>query len=143
MRPKTRAPAARRAARHDVRFEKANDAEYHKHDSARNIPRVEITIDGYGDRGALCNVRLAGLLIVTRSADPEFDAARALLERGLSGPFETIGADGQPRMRFASIEIAARWCMSDERRDGPRLRRWDAGSDPDSASPARVSILAG
>ena len=74
--------------------------------------------------GYLYDVKLDGQTIVSRSRDPEYDAARALLARGLTGRFETIDATtGKPRMRF-DIEKAARLCVVEEDGRRPRLRRW-------------------
>jgi hypothetical protein len=67
---------------------------------------------------------LAGERIVSASRDPEHDAARALLARGMAGPFETAHADGRPRMRFASIEATAGRMVSEEGLRGLKLRRW-------------------
>lgn len=73
-----------------------------------------------GHKGSRYDVELDGALIVTGSLDPEYDAARAMLERGLSGPFRTITPAGQTRMRFPSIEMAARLTMQES--DRGRLR---------------------
>jgi hypothetical protein len=143
MAPKTRAPRRSTGAARQSVIWQGDDAEYHEPALARNITRVEITVDGYGERGALCNVRLAGELIVLRSVDPEHDAARVLMARGISGPFETIGADGRTRMRFASIEAAASVTMTEKDRDGLQLRRWLTPATTQSDPPSRFPVVAG
>ena len=54
-------------------------------------------------------ITLGEEVIVARSRAPVRDAARELLRRGFSGPFETIDCQtGQTRMRFPDIARAAR-----------------------------------
>jgi hypothetical protein len=66
----------------------------------------------YGGRvshkGQRYDVRLDnGEMLVTGSLDPSFDAARALLAKGLTGPFEVRdGITGGLRMTFPSVEAA-------------------------------------
>lgn len=56
----------------------------------------------------LYNVDFAGDEIVTRSADPECDMARALLDRGVAGVVQIIdGQTGKPRSRV-NVEKAAK-----------------------------------
>lgn len=67
-----------------------------------------------------------GEVLLRSARDPEYDAARALQERGVTGSFETIHQHGGPGMRFPSIEEAAKWQVSDPD-DGlrpPHLIRW-------------------
>ena len=53
-------------------------------------------------------ITLGEEVIVARSRAPVRDAARELLRRGFSGPFETIDCQtGQTRMRFPDIARAA------------------------------------
>ena len=54
------------------------------------------------------DVRLCEEVIVRGSRDPEHDAARALLARGITGPMTTMRANGMVCMHFASIEKTAR-----------------------------------
>jgi hypothetical protein len=75
---------------------------------------------------------LSGVLLVESSRDPEHDAARTLLARGITGRMTTIGLDGKPRMHF-DIETAARQ-QAVEGNSGPKIVSW-SGLD---RSPARV-----
>lgn len=59
--------------------------------------------------GGAYAVTLGEEIIVARSRAPERDAARALLLRGFTGPFETTDCQtGRTRMRFPDIARAAR-----------------------------------
>src|SRR5689334_8456489 len=74
--------------------------------------------------GYLYDATFDGQTIVSRSHDPEYDAARALLARGLTGHFETIdGKTGQRRMRF-DVAKAARLCVVEEDGRRLRIRKW-------------------
>lgn len=76
-----------------------------------------------GQRGPLYNVTCRGELIVERTAQPLLDGARALAERGLSGPFEMWDhVRPFPRMR-STIEAAARLRVT-EGEGLPRFREW-------------------
>jgi hypothetical protein len=46
---------------------------------------IEISATGYTTRGPRWQATLDGEIIVASSADPEHDAARALLDRGITG----------------------------------------------------------
>ena len=75
-----------------------------------------------------------GRLIVESSRDPEHDAARALVALGFTGKLTLCdGKSGHPRTIIPDIERAAGFSVSEESRDGLRLRRY---VDPDIASPA-------
>jgi hypothetical protein len=79
---------------------------------------------GHGARGPLWDVLLNGERIVSRSVDPEHDAARALLGRGITGPFVTMDDSGRVRMRFADIERAAGQCVVERRAGGLSVGPW-------------------
>jgi len=65
---------------------------------------------------------------------PEHDLARALLARGLTGKVTMLDANtGKPRTTI-DIAKAAELCVSEESRDGLRIRKY-RGS-PDSTPPA-------
>ena len=65
------------------------------------------------------DVILDGEVIVRRSRDPEYDAARVLRDRGLCGRFRTIDfVTGQPRM-ILDIEKAAKLCCVERADKGP------------------------
>jgi hypothetical protein len=85
-----------------------------------------------GRAGYLYSVIYDGELLVSRSADPECDAARALLARGITGKLTLCdGKTGIPRT-IVDIEKAAHLRASEESRDGLRFRR----VNPDIAAPS-------
>lgn len=102
-----------------------------------------------GDRyGYLYDVTLDGRVIVSRSPVPGYDAARALLALGHSGPFETVDCrTGKVRMRFADIEKAAELTVIETDRDGLRVVKWrpfpstSPAAAVRSAAPARFPPL--
>jgi hypothetical protein len=62
----------------------------------------------YSDR---YNVTLDGELLVKRSRDPECDAARVLVAKGITGKLTMLdGNTGKPRT-IVNIEKAAQWCV--------------------------------
>ena len=64
-----------------------------------------------------------GQLLVERSRDPECDAARALLVRGITGQLTLLdGKTGKPRI-IINIEKAARLRV-EEGPNGPRFVKW-------------------
>jgi len=81
----------------------------------------------------LYDVEFDGELIVTASADPECDLARALLMRGVTGTIALIdGKTGEHRVTV-NIEKAAKLTVRDTAREGPRFVRWkpfDPGDGP-------------
>ena len=80
-------------------------------------------------------VRLGDEVIVEATRDPEHDAARALLARGITGPMVTTRANGVPCMRFASIEGMAGFSM-EEGPSGPKRVRLHRPQRRGAASPA-------
>ena len=65
-----------------------------------------------------------GELLIERSRDPEHDAARALLAKGISGKLTLLdGKTGSPRT-IINIEKAAKVTVEDNRTTGPRYRNW-------------------
>ena len=88
--------------------------------------------EGVRYSGLYC-VEFDGELIVVDSRDPEHDLARALLARGLTGKVTMLDAKtGKPRT-VIDIAKAAELCVSEESRDGLRIRKY-RGS-PDSTPP--------
>jgi hypothetical protein len=84
----------------------------------------------YSDR---YNVVVAGKLLVKRSRDPECDAARALLAKGLKGKVTIFdGNTGRPRT-IINIEKAAKVCV----KEGPlRFAPYESRPERPSAGEA-------
>jgi hypothetical protein len=92
-----------------------------------------------GRDGYRYSVLYDGKLLVDRSRDPECDAARALLAKGLTGKFTMLdGKTGKPRT-IIDIEKAAKLTVSEENRDGLRFRPY-RHTDNSSHSPETGSV---
>ena len=69
------------------------------------------------------SVIFRGKLLVEHSRDPECDAARALVDKGITGKLTMLdGKTGKPRT-IIDIERAAKLC-AEEGPYGPRLVKW-------------------
>jgi hypothetical protein len=74
------------------------------------------------------NVTFGAETIVSRSHNPEHDAARALAGRGVTGGMVTLDpVTRRPRMVFPDIKEMAGWIIEEGER-GPRRRRWRGGN---------------
>jgi hypothetical protein len=79
--------------------------------------------EGVRYNGLYC-VEFDGELIIVGSRDPEHDLARALVARGLTGKVTMLDAKtGKPRA-VIDIAKAAELCVSEESRDGLRIRKY-------------------
>jgi hypothetical protein len=87
-----------------------------------------------GSCGYRYDVTWDGEHIVKLSRDPEPDLARALLTKGIKGMMTVVdGKTAKPRT-LVNIEKAARIRVTEEDRDGLRIRRY--GENPDSGAAA-------
>jgi hypothetical protein len=78
-----------------------------------------------GKAGYLYSVIFDGKLLVERSRDPQFEAARALLAQGITGKLTLLdGKTGKPRI-MVDIEKAAQLRTYDDSR-GIGFERWKA-----------------
>jgi len=74
-----------------------------------------------------------GELLVDRTRDPEHSAARALVARGYTGPFEVFVPSAlDPEkwvasLRFKSAGVAAKFSLVEEERKGLKLIRYRPG----------------
>lgn len=74
--------------------------------------------------GRLWEVEFDREMVVIGSRDPEFDLARALLARGVTGKVTILdGKTGRPRTIITDIEKAAGLC-TEEGPYGPRFVKW-------------------
>ena len=77
-----------------------------------------------GRSGYAWSVLYEGELLVSRSTTPEFDAARALLAKGVTGKLTLLdGKTGRPRLTL-DIEKCAKLTVRDDRRRGPCFVKW-------------------
>jgi hypothetical protein len=73
------------------------------------------------DSGRAWSVEFDGEIIIANSRDPEFDAARVLLARGITGSFTVVdGETRQPRLIVRDIERAAT-LRTEQGPHGPRF----------------------
>jgi hypothetical protein len=96
-----------------------------------------------GKAGYLYNVTLDGDLIVERSRDPETDAARALIARGITGTGGMVEMrDGKTnRVRSViNVERAAKLRCAEENRDGLRFRKYRENPDSEGYSPEEPEV---
>ena len=96
-----------------------------------------------GRDGYRYSVLYDGKLLVDRSRDPECNAARALLAKGITGKLTMLdGKTGKPRS-IIDVEKAARLTVSEENRDGLRFRPYrHADNSPHSPETASVDTEA-
>src|SRR5262245_15334886 len=96
--------------------------------------RIEIESCGLGHRGQLYRVHYAGAVLVESSRNPEFDGARALAAKGITGRVEVWRRGGtSPAMAF-DIEKAARLTVKEGDKDGLRFARWQPHPEPAGAN---------
>jgi hypothetical protein len=95
-----------------------------------------------GRAGYVYSVICEGQLLVSRSLDPGCDAARALSAQGITGKLILLdGKTGKPRITI-DVEKAAKLTVSEESRDGLRLRPYRyTDSAPSSPETRREGIL--
>lgn len=88
-----------------------------------------------GRDGYRYSVLYDGKLLVERSRDPETDAARALLAKGITGKLTMLdGKTGKPRT-VINIEKAAGIITTEENRSGLRFRKPPRRADNSPPSP--------
>lgn|SRR5215471_406352 len=78
-----------------------------------------------GGRGQNYRVDYQGSVLIDEAWNPELEACRALLARGIVGRLEAwrFGKD-HPDMLIADIAKAAEWTVEENEKSGPRLVRW-------------------
>jgi hypothetical protein len=77
-----------------------------------------------GQAGYVYDVVYRDEVIVRRSRDPEFDAARILHGRGLVGWLQVLdGVTGRPRLRLG-LQNGSKLKTREDRGRGPKLERW-------------------
>jgi hypothetical protein len=77
-----------------------------------------------GRSGYAWSVIYDGELLVSRSTTPEFDAARALMAKGITGKLTLLdGKTGRPRLTL-DIEKCARLTIREDRHRGPCFMPW-------------------
>ena len=108
--------------------------------------RIWIEAIGLGASGLRYRVTYNGVTLIESTKNPEFDAARTLLARGIVGQLEIWrrGASS-PAMRL-DIEKGARLTVEEGDREGLRFVRWrplSLDNVPDAVSCRAVSARTG
>ena len=94
-----------------------------------------------GERGLHYCVLHAGEVLIEDTWNPEFDAARALVAKGITGKVE-VWRDGKV-VSVMDVERAAELTIVENANVGPRLAPWVPFSPYSVASPAAVSDRSG
>jgi hypothetical protein len=101
---------------------------------------IVIEPTGLGDRGHRYRVTYAGTVLVDGSRNPEFDACRALLAKGIRGKLEIWRKGAAFPAMVLDIEAGARLTVAETEKEGPRVVRWRpfSGADDQTAVVSRA-----
>src|SRR5262249_45938591 len=96
------------------------------HDPAAVTPPIRIIIEptALGDRGQRYRVTYAGETLIESTRNPEYDACRALLAKGVTGRLEVWRVGTTFPASSIDIERGARWTILETERESPRIVRW-------------------
>jgi hypothetical protein len=103
--------------------------------------RIEIEPIGLGDRGHRYRVTYAGAILIERSHNPELDACRELLAKGITGRLEVWRLGAAFPAMILDIETGARLTVAETEIAGPRFLRWrpfSTGEPQDAVSRCAV-----
>src|SRR5262245_57606099 len=106
------------------------------------IPYIAIEPTGVrGERGLHYGVHYAGAVLIEDTWNPEYDAARALVAKGIAGKVEVWR--GGKAVSTMAVERAAELTIVENANVGPAVGRWKAFADDYVAPPAAVSSCPG
>jgi hypothetical protein len=88
--------------------------------------RIYLEPAGLGARGQRYRVIHSGVTLIESSGNPEFDACRALLARGITGLLESWHKDAHFAAMYLDIEKGARLTVQEGEQIGPRFVAWSA-----------------
>lgn len=92
--------------------------------------------------GQRYRVYFEGAVLIDETWNPELEACRALVARGVTGRLESWRADqSYPGLIIPDIEEGARWTVVENAKEGPVIKRWEPF--PEHLSPGRVLARAG
>src|SRR5262245_31395445 len=103
------------------------------------MSRITIEPVSVGSRGELYRVRFDGAVLLESSRNPEFDACRALLARGITGKLEVWRPGKQHHDMQLDIECGAELTVEETDQRGLRLVRYR----PFSADAAQDAVSRG
>jgi hypothetical protein len=101
------------------------------------IHRVYIEPISLTDRGHRYRVTYADNLLIENTRNPEYDACRVLLAKGITGRLEVWRAGTTFPASSIDIERGAGWTISETEEHGPRLVRWRRFEDRDGIAVSR------
>ena len=85
--------------------------------------RVDIQRTHYTSTGARYRVTYLGATLIESAGDPEFEACRALLARGIIGTLVSYSPGGSVARMRVDIEQGAQLTTVESAKDGPRFAR--------------------
>jgi hypothetical protein len=94
-----------------------------------NSHRIDIEPISLGQRGHLYRVHHAGAVLILSSRNPEFDACRLLLTKGIVGRLEVWHLGAQFPSLLIDIVKGSGLTVEDSDRVGPRLALWRPQSE--------------
>jgi hypothetical protein len=95
-----------------------------------------------GERGQYYRIHYQGAPLIDETWNPELEACRALLARGIVGRLEVWRAGkSHPDMLVPDIAKAAEWTVKENESHGPRFGRWKPL--PEDLSQNAVSLSPG
>jgi len=94
-------------------------------------------IDISGERGQWYRVHHAGTVLIERTWNPEYDAARALVAQGITGTVDVYRGDRHVSSFVA--EKAAKLTIRESELTGPKVITWKAFSRDTQTSPAAAN----
>ena len=79
-----------------------------------------------GERGQYYRVYFQDAVLIEVTWNPEFEACRALVARGVAGRLDVWRAGKtHPDVIVPDIEEGARWTVVENAREGPVIKRWE------------------
>jgi len=97
---------------------------------------VEIEPTKLGKRGQRYRVTYLGKVLIESTRNPDFDACRALLARGITGKLLVRRAAASSHHLAIDIERGARLTVHETDTVGPRLARWKRRPEGDAQTAA-------
>lgn len=101
-------------------------------DTAATVHEIVLERVSIGARGSRYRLWHDGAALIESSRDPEFDACRALLARGIVGTLHTRHRGRQTVCLVLDIEKGAMARTNESERSGPRFGRWQPFDLPGS-----------
>src|SRR5262245_32400281 len=86
--------------------------------------RIYLEPASLGERGQRYRVIHNSVTLIESSRNPEFDACRALLARGITGLLESWHKDASFAAMYLDIEKGARLTVQESEHIGPRFVAW-------------------